>query len=191
MGVRITDVVDTERAAGAERVWGWSYDTLQGHLERGRMTYEVVKHRNTGRVEFVLYGRSQPAELGRVLRLGWTAFGRRTQLRFYRRWPSSRSAPVGSCSVASAWSPSPTSRAGRGAWSGPARSVRRRRRWPHRPPDVSADAGAGRSVGAVSGAALMLSSAATRFGVFLAGTASAADPRYTVGPQRARLAARA
>jgi hypothetical protein len=47
------------------------------------------------------------------------------------------------------------------------------------------------SVGAVSGAALMLSSAATRFGVFLAGTASAADPRYTVGPQRARLAARA
>lgn len=85
MGVRVTEVVDTERAGGTERVWGWSYDTLQGHLERGRMTYEVIKHRDSGRIEFVLYGRSQPAGLGPVLRLGWAAFGRRMQLRFYRR----------------------------------------------------------------------------------------------------------
>lgn len=85
MGVRVTDVVDTERAAGDQRVWGWSYDTLRGHLERGRMTYEVVKHRSTGRVEFVLRGCSRRADLGPVLRLGWGMFGRRTQLRFYRR----------------------------------------------------------------------------------------------------------
>ncbi len=47
-----------------------------------------------------------------------------------------------------------------------------------------------RVASALCGAALMLSSAATRFGVFLAGKASAADPRYTVEPQRRRLAAR-
>jgi uncharacterized protein (UPF0548 family) len=85
MGVRVTEVVDTDRRDGGERVWGWAYDTLQGHLERGRMIYEVVKHRPSGRVEFVLRGRSQPADLGPVLRLGWSVFGRRTQLRFYRR----------------------------------------------------------------------------------------------------------
>lgn len=48
----------------------------------------------------------------------------------------------------------------------------------------------GRAAAAVSGAALLASSAATRFGVFLAGKASAADPRYTVEPQRRRLAER-
>jgi hypothetical protein len=85
MGVRVTEVVDTDRRHGDERVWGWAYDTLQGHLERGRMIYEVVKHRPSGRVEFVLRGRSQRADLGPVLRLGWSVFGRRTQLRFYRR----------------------------------------------------------------------------------------------------------
>ena len=45
-----------------------------------------------------------------------------------------------------------------------------------------------RVVAAVSGAALMAASAATRFGVFHAGMASARDPKYTVVPQRERLA---
>jgi hypothetical protein len=39
-----------------------------------------------------------------------------------------------------------------------------------------------------SGAALMAASVATRFGVFHAGMASARDPKYTVVPQRERLA---
>ncbi len=47
-----------------------------------------------------------------------------------------------------------------------------------------------RVVAAVSGAALMAASAATRFGVFHAGMASARDPKYTVVPQRERLAKR-
>jgi hypothetical protein len=38
-----------------------------------------------------------------------------------------------------------------------------------------------------AGAALLVGSACTRFGVFRAGLASADDPRYTVEPQRARL----
>lgn len=82
MGVRITDVVDETR--DAVRVWGWSYETLEGHLERGRMTYEVVKHTDTGAVEFVTRGVSQRSPgLGPVVELGWRLFGRRTQLRFY------------------------------------------------------------------------------------------------------------
>lgn len=47
-----------------------------------------------------------------------------------------------------------------------------------------------RTVSAVSGLALLAGSLATRFGVFEAGKASAADPRDVIVPQRARLAAR-
>ena len=44
---------------------------------------------------------------------------------------------------------------------------------------------------AVAGAALVAGSVTTRFGVFEAGLASARDPKYTVVPQRERMAARA
>lgn len=44
-----------------------------------------------------------------------------------------------------------------------------------------------RGVGAAGGVALLAASLCTRFGVFEAGRASAADPAQTVGPQRARL----
>ncbi len=44
-----------------------------------------------------------------------------------------------------------------------------------------------RAVAALSGAALLAASVATRFGVFQAGVASARDPKYTVLPQRERL----
>jgi formate-dependent nitrite reductase membrane component NrfD len=44
-----------------------------------------------------------------------------------------------------------------------------------------------RPLAAASGAALLASSALTRFGLFEAGVASARDPRYTVEPQRERL----
>jgi formate-dependent nitrite reductase membrane component NrfD len=48
-------------------------------------------------------------------------------------------------------------------------------------------AGRNRAAAALSGAALLTASALTRFGVFLAGRASARDPAYTVAPQRRRL----
>ncbi|MFD7991514.1 DUF1990 family protein [Streptomyces mexicanus] len=84
-GVRVTEVVDENREGG-DRVWGWAYETLEGHLERGKVTYEVVKREKTGEVLFVVSCHSQGAPtLGRVTRLGWRLFGRRTQLRFYRR----------------------------------------------------------------------------------------------------------
>jgi hypothetical protein len=48
-----------------------------------------------------------------------------------------------------------------------------------------------RLVSALSGAALLASSAATRWGIFHAGIQSADDPKYTVIPQRERLRAAA
>ncbi len=44
-----------------------------------------------------------------------------------------------------------------------------------------------RVITAASGVALLAASLATRFGIYEAGVASAADPKYTVEPQRARL----
>jgi hypothetical protein len=48
-----------------------------------------------------------------------------------------------------------------------------------------------RLLGQLSGAALLAASAATRWGIFHAGLASARDPKYTVIPQRQRLGHRA
>ncbi|TSD98129.1 nitrite reductase [Skermania sp. ID1734] len=50
--------------------------------------------------------------------------------------------------------------------------------------------GGRRPVAVASGVALMAASALTRFGVFEAGIESTKDPRYTIEPQKRRLAAR-
>lgn len=54
----------------------------------------------------------------------------------------------------------------------------------------AAVAGRSRWLAAGSGAALLAASALTRFGVLRAGLAAAQDPRYTIEPQKRRLAAR-
>ncbi|HET7326566.1 MAG TPA: DUF1990 family protein [Nocardioidaceae bacterium] len=83
LGVRVTSIIDETRK-DEQRLWGWAYETLEGHLERGRISYEVVKDLRTGTVEFVITAYSQLAPtVDLVTRLGWRAFGRRTQLRFY------------------------------------------------------------------------------------------------------------
>lgn len=51
----------------------------------------------------------------------------------------------------------------------------------------SSASGRSKAINALSGAALLGASAATRFGIFHAGLASANDPKYTVIPQRERL----
>ncbi|GLZ46632.1 hypothetical protein Acsp06_28170 [Actinomycetospora sp. NBRC 106375] len=88
MGVRVDAEVDEvrDRADGTrERSWGWSYRTLEHHLERGRLLYEVVKNLDTGRVEFVITGVSSRAAIPNpVIALGFGVFGRWTQTRFYR-----------------------------------------------------------------------------------------------------------
>jgi uncharacterized protein (UPF0548 family) len=87
LGVRITGVIDETRGSdnGPERVWGWSYRTLQGHLEQGRLSYEVIKNLSTGQVIFHITGYSRSASIPNPLvRWGFRLFGRRTQQRFYR-----------------------------------------------------------------------------------------------------------
>lgn len=88
MGVRVDAQVDEvrDRADGTqERSWGWSYRTLEHHLERGRLVYEVVKNLGTGRVEFVMTGTSSRAKIPNpVIALGFGVFGRWTQTRFYK-----------------------------------------------------------------------------------------------------------
>jgi hypothetical protein len=87
LGVRVTGIIDEERDTGdgPERVWGWSYQTLEGHLEQGRLSYEVIKNLGTGRVMFRVAGYSRPAPIRNpVIRWGFLLFGRWTQQRFYR-----------------------------------------------------------------------------------------------------------
>lgn len=82
LGVRVTEVVDDTR--DDERVWGWGYQTLEGHLEQGKLVYEVVKNLSTGAVELRIEAYSRRATIPNPLvRLGFIIFGRRTQLRFY------------------------------------------------------------------------------------------------------------
>ncbi|MFB6853644.1 DUF1990 family protein [Streptomyces sp. NPDC056341] len=55
---------ETCGCGGSEsRVWGWSYQTLEGHLEQGELTYEVVKRLRTGAVEFCITSYSKRAPL--------------------------------------------------------------------------------------------------------------------------------
>ncbi|WP_255951640.1 DUF1990 family protein [Streptomyces odontomachi] len=87
LGVRVTSVIDEtrRRGAAAERVWGWGYQTLDGHLEEGELRYEVIKQLETGTVEFVIQGYSRRAPIADpIVRFGFHAFGRPTQHRFYR-----------------------------------------------------------------------------------------------------------
>jgi len=87
-GVRVGGVVDDMRDSGGRtvRVWGWSYRTLQGHLEMGEMDYELRKWLDTGEVEFRIHVVSRAARIPNpVIRLGFRLFGRRQQVRFARR----------------------------------------------------------------------------------------------------------
>jgi uncharacterized protein (UPF0548 family) len=84
-GVRVSSVYDEERAENGRtaRVWGWAYQTLQGHLEMGQMDWQVWKWLDTGEVEFRIHAYSKRSrDRGRVVRLGFRLFGRREQLAF-------------------------------------------------------------------------------------------------------------
>ena len=86
-GVRVTDVVDESRTIdGREaRVWGWSYATLEGHLEIGQMDYLLLKWLDTGEVEFRIHAFSRRAPISNpVVGLGFRVFGRGEQVRFAR-----------------------------------------------------------------------------------------------------------
>ena len=88
VGVRVTSVWDEERIVDARpaRVFGYEYATLPGHVEHGRMDYEVIAWRDDEAVEFRLHARSRPSGEGPLwVRFGFRIFGRREQVRFYFR----------------------------------------------------------------------------------------------------------
>jgi uncharacterized protein (UPF0548 family) len=88
VGCRVGAITDETRSAGgrAVRVWGWSYGTLAGHFERGRMDFAVWKWLDDGAVEFRIHVVSRRARVGNPLvRLGFRLVGRREQVRFARR----------------------------------------------------------------------------------------------------------
>jgi len=88
VGVRIGSTFDEVREIANRnvRVWGWAYRTLQGHLERGQMDYQVWKWLDTGEVEYRIHAVAQMAETRRpFLNLGFRLVGRREQVLFARR----------------------------------------------------------------------------------------------------------
>jgi len=88
VGVRVGDVYEEMRKVDgrAVQVFGWSYSTLEGHFEEGKMHYELWKWQDRGDVEFHLKAISRAARSGPLLlRTGFRLFGRSNQLRFYRQ----------------------------------------------------------------------------------------------------------
>jgi Domain of unknown function (DUF1990) len=88
VGVRIGVVFDEVREVADRRVrvWGWAYRTLQGHLERGQMDYQVWKWLDTGEVEYRIHAVAQVAKTrSPILNLGFRLVGRHQQVLFARR----------------------------------------------------------------------------------------------------------
>jgi uncharacterized protein (UPF0548 family) len=86
--VRVTRTWDEHRVVDGRRarVFGFEYETLPGHLEIGRMDYEVLKFLDDGAVQFRLHARSRASSQGAWwARIGFRLFGRREQVRFYFR----------------------------------------------------------------------------------------------------------
>lgn len=74
VGVRVADVYETtlERDGRSAHVWGWSYRTLQGHVEMGQMDWQVWKWLDSGDVEFRVHSVSRAAPVANpAIRLGF------------------------------------------------------------------------------------------------------------------------
>jgi uncharacterized protein (UPF0548 family) len=87
-GVRVTQIFDELREVdGREvRVWGWAYQTLEGHIERGQMDYQLWKWLDTGEIDYRIHAVSQMAEVrDPIIQLGFRMVGRREQVAFARR----------------------------------------------------------------------------------------------------------
>ena len=63
VGVRVSDVYEEDRESEGRRarIWGWGYRTLEGHVERGQMDWQVWKWLTDGQVEFRVRAVSRPA----------------------------------------------------------------------------------------------------------------------------------
>ncbi len=87
-GCRVSSILDETRTVDGHRVrvWGWSYGTLAGHVERGQMDWAVWKWLDDGTVEFRIHVVSRRAKVRNpVIGLGFRLVGRGQQVRFARR----------------------------------------------------------------------------------------------------------
>jgi hypothetical protein len=85
VGVRVVAVHDETRQIHRRpvRVFGWSYRTLEGHVEQGQMDWEVWKWTDTGDVEFHLHAVSRCAPISNpVVRLGFRLLRRHERALF-------------------------------------------------------------------------------------------------------------
>jgi uncharacterized protein (UPF0548 family) len=74
VGVRVVSVYEGTRELdhGRCHVWGWTYGTLEGHVESGQMDWEVWKWIDDGRVEFRVHSVSRAAKIPNpIVRLGF------------------------------------------------------------------------------------------------------------------------
>lgn len=88
MPVRVGGVVDGDERRDGRPVhrFGWHYRTLEGHLERGQMDYDLLKWTDTGQVELRIRAYSRRGDIPNpVVRLGFAVFGRAVQVRFQER----------------------------------------------------------------------------------------------------------
>lgn len=85
VGVRVGEVYEEVRELGQRRarVWGWNYRTLEGHVERGQMDWEVWKWLDTGEVEFRVHAISRPGSIPNpIVRIGFRLLRNRERRTF-------------------------------------------------------------------------------------------------------------
>jgi len=86
-GCRVGRVVDERRVQDGRpvRVWGWPYQTLEGHIEQGQMTWEVWKWLDTGEVQFRIHSYSRNAgSLNPIFNLAFKLLGQHERRRYLR-----------------------------------------------------------------------------------------------------------
>lgn len=74
VGVRVTAVYEEDRRHEGRvvHVFGWNYRTLEGHVERGQMDWEVWKWPDSGEVAFHVRAVSRPASIANpIIRIGF------------------------------------------------------------------------------------------------------------------------
>jgi uncharacterized protein (UPF0548 family) len=74
VGVRVVHVYDEVRELDGRsaRVFGWANRTLEGHVERGQMDWQVWKWSDTGEVQFRVHAVSRPASIANpAIRIGF------------------------------------------------------------------------------------------------------------------------
>ena len=84
-GCRVGRITDERRTVDGRpvQVWGWPYQTLEGHVEQGEMSWEVWKWLDTGEVHFRIHSYSRMVGSGNPFTpVGVRLFGQRQRCRY-------------------------------------------------------------------------------------------------------------